>query len=176
MGAGIVIVLNSSLAKHVCKVSKVPGRLLSIKLLFKNKLSMSILGLYVGASSVVWFSQTNEINSLIIRAVNESSFVILNSNFNEDGSRRCVSFKKCLDLGLVNSLVGSLAAKIHTWANSKGVVKTIDYMFVFSNLVSVIVNCDVLDVSEHFDTDYQAVSVSLDLGRLLNMHLNYLCK
>ncbi|KAG9288899.1 hypothetical protein G9A89_019521 [Geosiphon pyriformis] len=39
-------------AKHVCKISEMPGRLLSIKLLFKNKLSMSILGLYAGASLV----------------------------------------------------------------------------------------------------------------------------
>ncbi|KAG9293423.1 hypothetical protein G9A89_009147 [Geosiphon pyriformis] len=84
MGSGVAIVMNFSLARHVCKVSKVPGWLLSIKLLFKNKLSVSILGLYAGASSVVRFSQAGEVNSLIAKAVNESSFVVFGGDFNED--------------------------------------------------------------------------------------------
>ncbi|KAG9294641.1 hypothetical protein G9A89_008120 [Geosiphon pyriformis] len=54
-GAGVVMVLDNSLAKHVNKVSEVPGHLLCIKLLFKNKLSVSILGLYAGASLTVRF-------------------------------------------------------------------------------------------------------------------------
>ncbi|KAG9285608.1 hypothetical protein G9A89_009248 [Geosiphon pyriformis] len=53
LGAGVVIIMNSFLVKHVCKISEVPGWLLSIKLLFKNKLSVLILGLYAGASLVV---------------------------------------------------------------------------------------------------------------------------
>ncbi|KAG9300266.1 hypothetical protein G9A89_011339 [Geosiphon pyriformis] len=158
MGAGVLIIINSSLAKHVCKISEVPDWLLSIKLLFKNKLSVSILGLYAGASSVIWFSQAGKINSLIARAINESSFVILGGDFNEDSFRKCASFKKCLELGLVNFLIGSLTIKMLTWANSRGVMKTIDYVFVSPNLVNSLVHCGVSDIGEYFDTDHQAVS------------------
>ncbi|KAG9298537.1 hypothetical protein G9A89_018896 [Geosiphon pyriformis] len=176
LSAGVAVVMDSSLARHVCKVFEVPGRLLSIRLLFKNKLSVSILGLYAGASLVVWFSQADEINSLIARAVNESSFVILGGDFNEDGFHKSASFKRCFDLGLVNSLVGSPAVKIPTWENSRGVKKTIDYVFVSSSLVNAIVHREVLNVSGHFDMDHQAVSVDLGLGGLLDMYLNSLCK
>ncbi|KAG9289843.1 hypothetical protein G9A89_015423 [Geosiphon pyriformis] len=176
LGAGIVIIMNSSLAKHVCRVFEVLSQLLFIKLLFKNKLSVSILGLYAGASLAVRFSQADEINSLIARAVNESFFVVLGSDFNKDESCRCASFKKCLDLGLVNSLVGSQILKRPTWANSRGVRKTIDFMFVFSNLINALVHHDVLDVSKHFDMDHQTVSVSLSLDGLLDTWLNFLHK
>ncbi|KAG9286454.1 hypothetical protein G9A89_014620 [Geosiphon pyriformis] len=157
LGAGVLIIVNSSLAKHVCKVSEVPSQLLFIKLLFKNKLSVSILGLYAGASSVVQFSQAGEINFLIAKAINESSF--------------CVSFKKCLELGLVNSLIGSLTIKMSTWTNSRGVMKTINYVFILPNLVNSLVHRGVLDISEYFDTDHQTVSVSVGLGGLLDIHL-----
>ncbi|KAG9295455.1 hypothetical protein G9A89_013484 [Geosiphon pyriformis] len=176
LGAGVAVIMDVSLAHHVCKVSEVSGQLLSIKLLFKSKLSVSILGLYAGAFSVVWFFQTGEINSLIAKAVNESSFIILSGDFNEDSSHKNASFKRCFDLGLVNSLIGSLAAKMLTWENSRGVKKTIDYVFVFSSLVNVIVHRKVLNVSEYFDMDHQAVSVNLGLGGLLDTHLNSLCK
>ncbi|KAG9293503.1 hypothetical protein G9A89_009227 [Geosiphon pyriformis] len=175
LGAGVVIIMNSSLARHVCKVSEVPGQFLSIKLLFKNKLLVSILGLYTGVSTAVQFFQA-VINSLIAKTVNESSFIVLGGNFNENGFRRYASFKKCLDLGLVNSLVGSQILKMSTWANSRGVRKTIDFMFVSLNLVNALVHYDVLDISEYFYTDHQAVSVSLGLGGLLNTRLNSLCK
>ncbi|KAG9305738.1 hypothetical protein G9A89_005136 [Geosiphon pyriformis] len=68
LGAGVVIVMDSSLARHVCKILEVPGRLLSIRLLFRNKLSVSILGLYANAFSVAQFSQAGDINSLIAKA------------------------------------------------------------------------------------------------------------
>ncbi|KAG9294084.1 hypothetical protein G9A89_015494 [Geosiphon pyriformis] len=141
LGASVMVVMNSSLGRHVCRVSEVLGWLLSIKLLFKNKLSVSILGLYAGASSAVWFSQADEVNSLIAKAVNESSFIVLSGDFNKDGS-----------------------------SNSRSVMKTIDYVFVSPNLVNAIVNCEVLDVSEHFDTDHQAVLMAVGLGGLLDMH------
>ncbi|KAG9285560.1 hypothetical protein G9A89_006548 [Geosiphon pyriformis] len=172
LGAGVAVVMNSSLVRHVYKISEVPGQLLSIKLLFKNRLSVSILGLYAGASLVVWFSQTGEINSIIAKAVNKSSFVILGGDFNEDGSHKCASFRKCLDLGLINSLVGSPAVKMPTWKNSRGVKRTIDYVFVSPNLVNAMVHCNVSGVSEHFDMDHQAVSVSLGLDGLLDMQLS----
>ncbi|KAG9287246.1 hypothetical protein G9A89_008876 [Geosiphon pyriformis] len=176
LGAGVAVIMDISLAHHVCKVSEVPGRLLSIKLLFKGKLSVSILGLYAGASLVVRFSQAGEVNSLIAKAVNESSFIILGGDFNEDSSHRSASFKRCFDLGLVNSLVSSAAAKMPTWENSRGVKKTIDYVFVSSSLVNAIVRYEVLNVSEHFDMDHQAVSVDLGLGGLLDTRLNSLHK
>ncbi|KAG9285565.1 hypothetical protein G9A89_006553 [Geosiphon pyriformis] len=166
LGAGVLIIVNFFLAKHICKVSEVPGRLLSIKLFFKNKLSVSILGLYAGASSVA-----GEINFLIAKTINKSSFVILGSNFNENSSQKCASFKKCLELGLVNSLIGSLAIKMPTWVNSRDVMKTIDYMFVSSNLVNSLVHHGVLDVSKYFDTDHQTVFMSVGLDGLLDTHL-----
>ncbi|KAG9287536.1 hypothetical protein G9A89_019597 [Geosiphon pyriformis] len=162
LGAEVAIIMDVSLAQHVSKVSEVPGRLLSIKLLFKNKLSVSILGLYAGVSSVVWFSQAGDINSLIAKAVNKFlSFLVV------------ISMKMALT---INSLVGNSAVKKPTWANSRGIKKTIDYMLVSPNLVNTIVNHDVSEVSEHFNTDYQSVSVSVGLSRLLDMQLNSLCK
>ncbi|KAG9295281.1 hypothetical protein G9A89_021212 [Geosiphon pyriformis] len=145
LGARVAIIMDVSLAQHVSKISEVSGQLLSIKLLFKNKLSVSILRLYAGISSVVQFSQAGNINSFIVKTVNESFFIIFGSDFNENDSHKYVSFKKCLDLRLVNSLVGSPAVKKPTWANSKSIRKTINYMFVFPNLVNAIVNHDVLE-------------------------------
>ncbi|KAG9290776.1 hypothetical protein G9A89_011739 [Geosiphon pyriformis] len=107
LGAGVVIIVNSSLVRHVCKISEMPGQFISIKLLFKNKLSVSILG----ASLVIQFFQAGEINSLITKAVNKSSFVILGGNFNKDGLHKSTSFKKCLNLELVNSLSSSSVVK-----------------------------------------------------------------
>ncbi|KAG9302953.1 hypothetical protein G9A89_022370 [Geosiphon pyriformis] len=145
LGSGVVIIMNNSLAKHVCKVSEIPSRLLSIKLLFRNKLSVS----------------ASEINSFVTKAVNDSFFVIFGGDFNENSSCRCASFKKCFDLGLINTLGGT---------------KTIDYMFISSGLVNAIVDCSVMDIVKFFDTDYKAVSISVGLGGLLNMQLSAMHK
>ncbi|KAG9298220.1 hypothetical protein G9A89_002708 [Geosiphon pyriformis] len=176
MGSGVAIILDSSLVRHVCKVSEVPGRLLLVRLLFKNKLSVSILELYTGAFLAVQFSQAGGVNSLIAKAVNESSFVILGGDFNEDGSRKCASFKKCFDLGLVNSLDGSLFVKSPTWCNSHGITKTINYVFIFSNLINVVVDCSMAGVDDFFDTDHKAVFVSVGIGGLLDVQLSLLHK
>ncbi|KAG9306676.1 hypothetical protein G9A89_004223 [Geosiphon pyriformis] len=120
LSSGVAIVMDISLARHVCKVSKVPGQLLSIKLFFKNKLSVFILGLYAGASSI---------------AVNKSFFVVLGGDFNENSLYKSVSFKRCLNLGLVNSL---------------GVKKTIDFILVSSNLVNTVVNHNVVDANRDY--------------------------
>ncbi|KAG9286348.1 hypothetical protein G9A89_014514 [Geosiphon pyriformis] len=161
MGSGVAIIIDSSLMKHVCKVLEVPGRLLLVKLLFRNRLSVSILGLYAGASLTVYFSQAKEINFLIVRAVNESSFVIFGGDFNENGSHKCTSFKKCFDLGLYNFY---------------GVAKTINYVFFSYNLINAIMNCGMLNVDDFFDTDYKAVFVSVGLGGLLDIRLSSICK
>ncbi|KAG9307234.1 hypothetical protein G9A89_017062 [Geosiphon pyriformis] len=175
MSFGVAIIINNFLAQHVCKILDIPGQFLSVKLLFKNKLSVSILGLYAGSSLTVRFSQADDINFLITRVVNESSFIILSGDFNEDGSRKSASLKKCFDLGLVNSLSGSLFGKDATWNNSHGVAKVIDYVFVLSSLVNAILDHDVSGVEEYFDTDHKAVSVSMGLGGLLDVQLNSLC-
>ncbi|KAG9299062.1 hypothetical protein G9A89_020375 [Geosiphon pyriformis] len=152
LDAGVVIVINSSLAKHVCKISEVPSWLLSIKLLFRNKLLVSILGIYTGASSVA------------------------QGDFNKNSSRKCASFKKCLDFGLVNVLDRSSSGKLPTWSNFQDVVKTIDYVLISSNLINTVVSCGVFGVEDYFDTNYQTVSVLVGLGGLLNVRLNSVCK
>ncbi|KAG9290884.1 hypothetical protein G9A89_011034 [Geosiphon pyriformis] len=174
MSSGVAIIINNFLAQHVCKVLDIPGWFFSVKLLFKNKLFVSILGLYAGSSLAVCFSQVDDINSLIARVVNESSFIILGGNFNKDGSHKSASLKKCFDLGLVNSLSRSLFGKDATWNNSRGVAKVIDYVFVSSSLVNAILDRDVSGVEEYFDTDHKAVSVSMGLGGLLDVQLNSL--
>ncbi|KAG9291651.1 hypothetical protein G9A89_022070 [Geosiphon pyriformis] len=126
LDSGVTIVMNNSLARHISKVSEVSDYLISIKLLFKNKLSVLILGLYTGASSTICFFQADVINSFITKATNEFTFVILGSDFNKDSSHKSASFKKC--------------------------------------------------VGKHFDTNYHAVSVSVDLSGLLDMQLNSFCK
>ncbi|KAG9305081.1 hypothetical protein G9A89_007721 [Geosiphon pyriformis] len=118
LGAGVAIIMNVSLAHHVCRISEVSGQLLFIKLLFKNRLLVSILGLYAGVSLAVHFAQADKVNSMIVKAVNKFSFVILSSDFNEDGSHKCTSFKKCFDIGLVNSLGKSSFIRVPTWTNS----------------------------------------------------------
>ncbi|KAG9305485.1 hypothetical protein G9A89_006455 [Geosiphon pyriformis] len=90
-------------------------------------------------------------------------------NFNEDGFHKSTSFRKCFDLGLMNSLGGSLFAKTPIWCNSCGVAKTIDYVFVSSNLVNAMVDHGIDDVVDYFDIDHKAVSVSVGVGGLLNV-------
>ncbi|KAG9285890.1 hypothetical protein G9A89_013315 [Geosiphon pyriformis] len=155
LDSGVAIIINNTLAKH---------------------LLVSILGLYAGASVFTRFSQVNEINSLIAKAVNESSFVILGGDFNENGSHRCASFRKCFDLGLVNALRGSLFERNATWTNSQGVAKVIDYVFVSSSLVNAILDQSIAGVDEYFDTDHRAVAVSMGLNGLLDINLMSLHK
>ncbi|KAG9306156.1 hypothetical protein G9A89_016060 [Geosiphon pyriformis] len=133
LDSGVVIIINSFLARHMYKMIDVSGQLLSIRLLFKNKLFVLILGLYTGASLAMCF-------------------------FRQNKSHRCASFKKCLDLSLVNSLSGS----------SFSVAKTINYLFVFSNLVNTVVVCGMADVGNYFDTNHNTVYVFMDLGGLLD--------
>ncbi|KAG9284472.1 hypothetical protein G9A89_014076 [Geosiphon pyriformis] len=154
---GVAIIIDIFLAYHVCKVSEVPGQILSVKLLFKNKLSLSILGLYAGASLVVWFSQAGDINSLITKTVNKSSFIILGGNFNEDESHKCASFRKCFDLDLCNSY---------------GIAKTIDYVFFSSNLVNTMVDHNMASVVDYFDIDYVAIFVSIITSRMESFELD----
>ncbi|KAG9288907.1 hypothetical protein G9A89_019529 [Geosiphon pyriformis] len=79
---------------------------------------------------------TGNINLLIARAVNKSFFIVLGGNFNEDSSHKSASFKKCSDLGLINSLGGSLFAKMPI----------------------AVVDHDIANIGDHFDSDHRAVS------------------
>ncbi|KAG9289167.1 hypothetical protein G9A89_022476 [Geosiphon pyriformis] len=142
----------------------------------KLNLLCSGLGLYTGASSVIRFSQAGNINSFIAKVMNESFFIILGGDFNEDSSHKCASFNKCFDLGLVNSLGGSLFVKSSTWCNFCGVAKTIDYVFVSFNLINTVVDYSVAGVDEFFDTDYKAVSVFVGINGLLDVQLSSLHK
>ncbi|KAG9288634.1 hypothetical protein G9A89_006735 [Geosiphon pyriformis] len=157
MGAGVVIVMNTSLARHVSKVEEIPGQVISVQLLFKGKLSVT----------------ASEVNTLIAKAVNSSNFVILGGDLNENGSDRSASFKFCLSLGLVNLFVGHHLANSYMWSNSKGVGKTIDYIFVGSNLSTVVADHQVVSVSDFFDTDHKAVVVSVGLSGLLDANKDH---
>ncbi|KAG9296027.1 hypothetical protein G9A89_011879 [Geosiphon pyriformis] len=122
-GAGVVIIMADFLACHVTKIEEVPDRVIVVHLLFKDKLSVSIIGLYAGVSSGICFGQAFKVNSVIAKAVNSSCFIVLGGDFNENGSKRSVSFKFCLGLGL---------------SNSRGVKKTIDFIFVSESLASAV--------------------------------------
>ncbi|KAG9297256.1 hypothetical protein G9A89_001525 [Geosiphon pyriformis] len=172
----VVVVMNSSLARYVCKISEVPGWLLSIKLFFKNRLSVSILGLYAGASLVARFSHADNINSLIAKTVNESFFIILRGDFNEDGFHKCASFKKCLNFGLVNALNRSSYEKSPTWFNFCCVAKIINYVLISLNLVNAVVDYGMFGIEEYFDTNHQIISILVGLGGLLDVRLNSVCK
>ncbi|KAG9286287.1 hypothetical protein G9A89_014273 [Geosiphon pyriformis] len=176
MGAGVVIVMNNFLAHHVSKVEEIPGRVISVQLLFKSKLLVTVLGLYAGASSGARFGQASEVNSLIAKTVNSSGFVILGGDFNENRSGKSASFKFCLSLGLVNSFVSHYLANSHMWSNLRGVGKTIDHIFVGGNLFSAIAGHQVVSVSDFFDTNHRTVVVSISLDELLDVQLNSLCK
>ncbi|KAG9294384.1 hypothetical protein G9A89_001889 [Geosiphon pyriformis] len=111
-GAGVAVIINSFVVQHVLKIDEISGQLISIQLLFKNKLSITILGIYAGASAGVRFGQALVVNSLIISAINSSSFVILGGDFNESNTKKNTSLRKCTDLGLVNSFKGHFLANI----------------------------------------------------------------
>ncbi|KAG9291416.1 hypothetical protein G9A89_021834 [Geosiphon pyriformis] len=173
---GVAIVVNDSLARHVFKVEEVKGRVLSIRLLFKNKLSVSVIGLYACASGGDHFAQASVINLSIADTVNKSSFVVLGEDFNENSSVKGASLRKYLGLGLVNVFGGHSLARIPTWSNSRGISKVLDYILVSDSLISAVVDCDVSSVSEFFDMDYLAVSMSIGLGGLLDACLNSIRK
>ncbi|KAG9285157.1 hypothetical protein G9A89_004372 [Geosiphon pyriformis] len=88
-------------------------------------------------------------NSMITEAVNSSTFMVLGGDFNENGSRRSITFKFCLDLGL-------------------GIKKTIDFIFIGSNLFFTVTGHWICSVFEFFDTNHEAVLVSIGLGGLLD--------
>ncbi|KAG9304765.1 hypothetical protein G9A89_003939 [Geosiphon pyriformis] len=167
LGAGVAIIMNNFLAYYVSKVEKISGHLISVRLLFKGKLSIVILGLYAGASAETRFSQACKINFFIAKAVNSSTFV--------SRSKKSASFKFCLDLGLVNFFSGYLLVKASIWGNSKGIIKVIDYIFVSKSLLSAVADHKVVPVSDFFDIDHNTVLVSVGLSGFLDVYFNNDC-
>ncbi|KAG9291253.1 hypothetical protein G9A89_021755 [Geosiphon pyriformis] len=147
--AGMTVIMNNSLACHVSKVEEVPGCLILVWLFFKSKLSVTFVDLYAGVSAEIRFGLVLKINSLIAKAVNSSSFVVLGEDFNKNRSKK---------------------------NNSKGTLKVIDFIFVSNNLASAVASHFVDDVSEFFNTNHKSISVSVGLDGLLNTCLNSACK
>ncbi|KAG9289007.1 hypothetical protein G9A89_015556 [Geosiphon pyriformis] len=176
LGAGIAIFMNSSLAQHVFKIKKVPGHIILLCLFFKGKVSVLIIGLYACAFPGNQFGQASGINFFIAWVVNFSNFVVLGGDFNKSKSIRSASFGFCSSLGLVNSFGGHPLAGASTWSNSRGIKKIIDHVFVSGSLISAVVSHKVESVTEFFDTDHRTVSVSVDLGGLLDVHLASICR
>ncbi|KAG9306575.1 hypothetical protein G9A89_004772 [Geosiphon pyriformis] len=112
--AKVAIIMDNFLAWYVSKVDKISGYLIFVHFLFKNKLLVTILGLYANVFVGMYFGQAVDINFMVFKTVNSSSFMILGGNFNENRSKRSVSFKFCLDLDLVNTFNRHLLAKVFT--------------------------------------------------------------
>ncbi|KAG9286815.1 hypothetical protein G9A89_012365 [Geosiphon pyriformis] len=167
-GVEVAVIMDNSLARHVSKVKKISGHLISVCFLFRNKLLVTILDLYADVSASMHFGQAANINSMVSRAVNSSSFVVLGSNFNENKSKKNASFRFCLDLSLVNTFNRHALANAPTWDNSRGAKRVIDFIFVSGNLVSAVALHIVNNVSRFFDTDHKLVLVSIGLGGLLD--------
>ncbi|KAG9306677.1 hypothetical protein G9A89_004224 [Geosiphon pyriformis] len=163
LGAGVAVIMNNFLAHHVSKIEVVPGWVISVWLLFKDKLLVSVLGLYTGASAGIHFGQAFEVNSIIAKAINTSTFVVLGGDFNKYRSGRSASFKFCSSLGLVNLFNGHYLIKAPMWCNSRDAERIIDYIFVSKSLFSTIAKCWVSFVSDFFDMNHNAVVVSVSL-------------
>ncbi|KAG9304580.1 hypothetical protein G9A89_020144 [Geosiphon pyriformis] len=176
LGASVAVVMNNSLTCHIFKVKTVPSQVILVQLLFKSKLSVTVLNLYAGASAGICFEQAFEVNFIIVKAVNTSTFVVLGGDFNECGSGRSASFKFCSSLGLVNLFNGHYLVKAPIWCNLRDVERTVDYIFISGSLSSAVVEHWVGSVSNFFDIDYNAMAVLVGLGGLLNVQLNSLHK
>ncbi|KAG9293941.1 hypothetical protein G9A89_019279 [Geosiphon pyriformis] len=113
LGAGMALIINEKLAKHVSKIFEILDRLLMIHLLFKNKQSVFVLGLYAETSLDKCIIQAGLVNSFIARAFNESIFVILGGDFNENGNKHSSSFSN-----LSNALVKRCVVNVDKFFNT----------------------------------------------------------
>ncbi|KAG9287179.1 hypothetical protein G9A89_001587 [Geosiphon pyriformis] len=116
-GAGVAIIMNNSLAWHVLKIDEIPSHLIS-------------------------FSQAANINSMVFRAVNFSSFVVLGGNFNKNGSSKSdaddvqwLNFKDCSSAKLLAKSDMFEEARVNDNLNTmwkileKAMVQTVDTVF-----------------------------------------------
>ncbi|KAG9305073.1 hypothetical protein G9A89_007713 [Geosiphon pyriformis] len=119
--------------------------------------------------------QIANISHKLDRTYNKSTFVILGGDFNEDGNKHSFSFSKCVDFGLVNTLVNSLYIKASTWNNFRGIERTIDFVFISQSLSNALINGQIVDVDEFFNTDYSFVQITIGLGGILDPVLKAIC-
>ncbi|KAG9298517.1 hypothetical protein G9A89_018876 [Geosiphon pyriformis] len=96
LGANITIIMDAFLAKHACKVFEMSGQLISVKLLFKNKLSVMVLGLYTDATLEKRLVYSYVINSIVVEALNGSTFVVLGGDFNKNDFGHSMAIDKCI--------------------------------------------------------------------------------
>ncbi|KAG9291581.1 hypothetical protein G9A89_022000 [Geosiphon pyriformis] len=151
-GTGVAIIMNNFLTCHVFKVEEIPGYLVSVQLLFKSKLLVVFLGLYTSTSAETRFGQVCEINFFIAKAANSSALMVLDR--------------------LVNSFSEHSLVKAFIWGNFWSAVKIIDYIFVSKSLLSALAGHEVTSVSDFFNTDYNAILISVGLSGFLNAWLN----
>ncbi|KAG9294759.1 hypothetical protein G9A89_008238 [Geosiphon pyriformis] len=128
---------------------------------------------FLGASVALIMNENlakdvSKISEILARTCNESTFVILDGDFNKDGNKRSSSFSKCVDLGLVNALVNSFYIKTSIWSNSRGIERTIDFVFVSQSLSNALINRRVVNVDEFFNTDHSSVQITIGLGKILD--------
>ncbi|KAG9289791.1 hypothetical protein G9A89_015371 [Geosiphon pyriformis] len=172
------MILNPSTLLEVAKLEKLlKGLSASVLSLLAHMDSIVLAGgLYTGTSAKTQFFQVSGINFLISRTVNTSPFTVLDGNFNEDRVKRCASFKKCLEVGLTNSLNGFFLSKSSIWSNLHGILRVIDYVFVSNVLASAIVGHKVTSVSKFFNTDHNIIEISVGLRSLVDTCLNNIYK
>ncbi|KAG9290827.1 hypothetical protein G9A89_010976 [Geosiphon pyriformis] len=159
LGAGVTIIMDVSLVKHVYKVSEV-----------------FVLGLYVSTTLEKRLAHSHNINLMVAETLNGSTFVVLSGNFNKNNSGYSASFKKCLDLGLFDSLHSFSLHRLSIWFNLRGIQKCIDFILVNDGLHSLSFNQKVYCPAEFFDSDYLVVSADIGLEGFLNSQLNSVCK
>ncbi|KAG9290825.1 hypothetical protein G9A89_010974 [Geosiphon pyriformis] len=144
LDSSVAIIMNVSLVQYMCKVFEVPDQLISVKLLFRDKLLVTVLGLYARATLKKRLAYLHVINLIMAKTLNGSTFVVLSRNFNENDFGHSTSFKKFLDLGLLDSL--------------QNVQKCIDFILVSNSLHSFFFNQYVYYPVEFFNFDYLVVS------------------
>ncbi|KAG9305929.1 hypothetical protein G9A89_016582 [Geosiphon pyriformis] len=101
LGSGVVIIMNNSLARHVCK----------------NNLSVLILEFYAGALLVVWFSQADKINSLIAKACASFKKCFDLGLTNSHGVAKALDYI-FVSLSLVNAVIDGSVANVENYFNT----------------------------------------------------------
>ncbi|KAG9291986.1 hypothetical protein G9A89_017885 [Geosiphon pyriformis] len=103
LGTDVAVIMNNSLACHVSRVKEISGRIIS----------------------------ASEVNSLIAKAINSSTFVVLSENFNENGAGRKI--EKTIDYIFVNenlalAIAGHAIGSVSDFFNTdhKAVIVSVD--------------------------------------------------
>ncbi|KAG9307732.1 hypothetical protein G9A89_023297 [Geosiphon pyriformis] len=118
---------------------------------------------------VHWHRDSGNLVSIIMETkLRSSNRLWIRDKFNEI---RVFSFgldKEFLGAKVAIIMNMSLAHHVCKVSEVPDMAKTIDFLFVSSNLANAVMAHNVFDVEEFFDTDHRAVSVSVKLDGLLN--------